>query len=324
MRKQKHLSRAAKYFIGETTLIEVILFRISLLFSREARNNYKWLNEMKAFKTDKRKNDIKFDTDAAWNKFQQKIAKAEDEVDRQIGWTPYKLAGVAASLLVIVVASFLTWSYLNPETVKLINYAQDNTLIRTLPDGTQVFLSHNALLEYPKRFVGRSRVARLKGEAYFDVSKNPNRPFIIQTEKANIEVVGTAFNVKTTKNNVQVNVTEGKVRVTLANITKSALVSAGESAIANGTEIIKLKPDKSHNVNKRMKILMFQDEYLEDIIRVINKTYGTKIYLIGDDLKAMKISVTFDNEPSNIVNVLSASFNLKVTANPDGSIMLSN
>src|SRR5258708_5365973 len=65
-----------------------------------------------------------------------------------------------------------------------------------LPDGSQVWLNSGSNLTYTKEFGTRLREVELSGEAYFDVVKNPEQPFIIHTRQIDVKVVGTAFNVK--------------------------------------------------------------------------------------------------------------------------------
>src|SRR5690606_31670859 len=65
-----------------------------------------------------------------------------------------------------------------------------------LPDGTKVWLNADSRLVYDGLLEGDTREVRLEGEAYFDVTRNVNRPFIITTDKISIRVLGTTFNVK--------------------------------------------------------------------------------------------------------------------------------
>ena len=66
----------------------------------------------------------------------------------------------------------------------------------TLPDGTNVWLNACSEMKYPAAFTGDKREITLNGEAYFEVTHNANKPFIVQTNKCNIEVLGTKFNVE--------------------------------------------------------------------------------------------------------------------------------
>ncbi|MDE7374724.1 MAG: FecR family protein, partial [Odoribacter sp.] len=66
----------------------------------------------------------------------------------------------------------------------------------TLSDGTRVWLNAETELKYPVTFTGEVREVTLEGEAYFEVAKNSARPFVVKSEKLEIKVLGTSFNVK--------------------------------------------------------------------------------------------------------------------------------
>lgn len=89
----------------------------------------------------------------------------------------------------------------------------------TLPDGTKVILNSNTCLKYPASFKGDLRKVEMDGEGFFDVAKNPNKPFIIHTVSADVRVLGTSFNVKAYNEDdeVAVSVKTGKVQVDIEN-----------------------------------------------------------------------------------------------------------
>jgi len=320
-----YLTQTAKYLSNEMLLPDRIWFRLKYLPNPKVRAELNLFKECyKDMNSNDQKKNIVFDTGKAWLKFQEKIkVKHAAEHPEPIPKPKFSPMAVAASLITLLALSVSAWFYFNPSTITLANLAQNNTIIRTLPDGSQVFIGQNTILEYPKRFVGKTRSVKLNGEAYFHVTTDSSKPFTIKTAHANIRVVGTSFNLKATEREVQLKVTEGKVRITLTSNRKSALVLAGESAIASENDIVTNVLPTGETVKSTMKYLMFQDETIDNIVRVINSTYSSNIKVLGDDLKNMRISVTFENDISSIVSILSASFNLKVTRSPDGSITLS-
>ena len=85
-----------------------------------------------------------------------------------------------------------------PETTLLTlhNNEASTTLVTTLEDGSIVYLADNSQLSYPEHFQREKREVSLLGNALFDVSGNKERPFLIETEQARIEVLGTSFNIK--------------------------------------------------------------------------------------------------------------------------------
>ena len=85
-----------------------------------------------------------------------------------------------------------------------------------LPDGTQVWLNSDSKIQYDKSFDDTIREVTLDGEAYFDVVKNPKRPFIVHTSNIDIRVLGTAFNVKSysQEKTIETTLIHGLVEVT--------------------------------------------------------------------------------------------------------------
>ena len=85
----------------------------------------------------------------------------------------------------------------------------------TLSDGTRIWLNAESSLKYPDTFEGKAqREVYLEGEAYFEVSKNPQHPFLVKTTAIETQVLGTSFNIKAySKKDVQVTLLEGSIKV---------------------------------------------------------------------------------------------------------------
>lgn len=230
----------------------------------------------------------------------------------------------AAILLVLVLTGIGGYKYFNPKLITLENSTNQNTLISTLPDGSTIYLESSSTFSYPVRFVGRERSVELNGEAFFEVTKNPHRPFTINTKAASVKVLGTSFNLKSSSTvNFELNVVEGKVGINLnSNPQENIIALAGDRVIAHNDKLIKENAAITRNAKKSMVRLQFQDERLENIINVINKTYGSNLHLNGINLKEKRISVTFENDISSIVNILSVSFNLELSQQPNGATIL--
>lgn len=91
---------------------------------------------------------------------------------------------------------------------------QTNYFSFQLSDGTKVWINANSRLSFPSRFAGDERKVRLlEGEAYFEVAKRQHQPFIVETSKANVRVLGTQFNVRNYKNSFATTLAEGSVEV---------------------------------------------------------------------------------------------------------------
>ena len=107
----------------------------------------------------------------------------------------FRYAAMIVALLAI--SSFAFWYFIAPhEEWKFVQTASGETKNIVLEDGTKVWLNENTALKYPKRFLGKKRMLELDGEAYFEVSKNKQMPFIVEGRTMQIEVLGAKFNFK--------------------------------------------------------------------------------------------------------------------------------
>lgn len=131
------------------------------------------------------------------------------------------LIGYAAAICIAVVT---TWAVMNlslekvePFTIAYQEFsvpAGQRALVK-LHDGTSVWLSARSTLRYPNQFVNNERRVELDGEAYFEVSRDENKPFVVATEKLDIKVLGTNFNVFAYKgrNDFNTSLIEGSVKI---------------------------------------------------------------------------------------------------------------
>ncbi|HOZ13443.1 MAG TPA: FecR family protein [Tenuifilaceae bacterium] len=320
--------RIARFISGEMNWPERVWF--SLLLA--CNSNMKRLSE--EMKNDWNKtgdyfNNMNINTSKAWSKLYQRLENdnllSANEESTIVRFKPQVYLKYAAVVLFAVVISGIGgYKYFNPELVALANNSNQNTVITTLPDGTTIYLAQNSTITYAKRFVGKSRNVKLEGEAFFDVAKDPEKPFVIETKAASVKVLGTSFNLKSTNStNFELSVVEGKVGVNLnSNKNENVVAIAGDKVMTKDNKLIRERVLSFKTTKSSMVRLQFQDESLSSIINVINKTYGSSLQLSGESLKNKKISVTFENDISSIVNILSVSFNLELTHQLDSTIIL--
>mgnify|MGYP002231370705 CR=1 FL=1 len=111
-------------------------------------------------------------------------------------------------------------------------------LVTTLEDGSVVYLAQESTLQYPEHFATDKREVNLQGEAFFDVAKNHEQTFLIETGKVRIEVLGTAFNVRSHEDDsFQLSVQRGRVKVSLKQGGQSVLVNAGETVTLQARQL---------------------------------------------------------------------------------------
>jgi len=199
------------------------------------------------------------------------------------------------------------------EQLTLQNTDSGNILVKTLGDGSTIYLASNASLSYPKSFTGSKREVSLQGEALFDIAKNPAKPFLIETEKVTVRVLGTAFKVKSCRDGkFELAVQRGRVKVTEKEGGNSLEVVAGQSVIFVGNHLYKyLNTDKKlfeHYTSK----MRFKDETLENIVHVINQNNDSFVVLKGNLLKTSRLNVQFcNNNVNEMTQIISLALNLK-------------
>jgi len=119
------------------------------------------------------------------------------------------------------------------------------TTLVTLSDGTRVMLNANSTLEYPASFDDAEvREVRLKGEAHFEVTKNPHRPFVVKAGEMQTQVLGTVFDVKAYRKDApKVTLMEGKVKV--SNADTEVEMRPGQTATLQADKIVVSKASSS-------------------------------------------------------------------------------
>ena len=119
------------------------------------------------------------------------------------------------------------------------------TTLVTLSDGTKVMLNANSTLEYPASFDdAETREVRLKGEAHFEVTKNPHRPFVVKAGEMQTQVLGTIFDVKAYRKDApKVTLMQGKVKV--SNADTEVEMCPGQTATLQADKIVVSKASSS-------------------------------------------------------------------------------
>jgi transmembrane sensor len=164
----------------------------------------------------------------------------------------------------------------------------------TLCDGTKIWLNSNSKLRYPTRFTGKERIVELEGEAYFNVSKNKDFPFIVKMNGIQIKVLGTSFNVNAYSDEDEIITTlvEGKVEVS------DILREQKEILIPNDQYRINI-----HNGNYKKTIVdteiftawkdgrfVFNNEKLEDIMVRLSRWYNVEVFFHNNESKNIRFS----------------------------------
>jgi ferric-dicitrate binding protein FerR (iron transport regulator) len=252
-------------------------------------------------------------------------SKGSVPVRRFLSTSLYRVAvGIAA----VVVMGLLVFYWAGPELnftksqpafAKIGNTSEGITR-HELMDGTLVWLRPNSHLEFPNRFSKDKRELKLVGEAFFDVAKDPSRPFIISTGNVTTKVLGTSFNIKAYDNasSIEVSVLTGKVSVDVATPSEHKKASATSVVLTPNQRVtyVKAKNTLEKEESKELPELsiwqstdvVFDNVQLKQVISVLNKKFNVRIQTSNQNLLNCLIRADFTNQNlPDIMELLSKS-----------------
>lgn len=175
-----------------------------------------------------------------------------------------------------------------------------------LQDGTVVHLNSDTRLKYPKKFGMFHRKVQLWGEAYFEVAKEKNRPFLVDLEDVDVKVTGTRFNVKAYHSEPNVWVTLEEGGVLLKNMAGNEYpLHSGESAEydrQSGNCRISRSEDVERALSWRSNSLNFYLTPLKEIVQVLSRQYD--VHFVVSDSTLLEHRFTLSTSKVNVVDVL--------------------
>lgn len=198
------------------------------------------------------------------------------------------------------------------ELLVLHNEANAPALATMLEDGSVVYLSEQATLKYPDHFVGDKRVVILQGEAFFDVKKQSGRPFFIETNLAQIEVVGTSFLIKSDdKFSFLLSVQEGEVQVTRHNRQQTLAVKAGETILFDQEQLQLIR--NTTRFDDYFKRIHFKDESLYNVASILNMHSDSVKILVDPEIETRLLTFTLPEKRniSEIAGLICQALNLQ-------------
>lgn len=240
------------------------------------------------------------------------------------------------SAAIMIVVSALFFFYLqknlnqsNKEAISSVATKNGNRTKIILPDGSQVWLNAGSKLDYNNLVFNKDlREVSLNGEAYFDVVKNAEKPFIIHTKKMDIKVLGTAFNVRSYSDEkmAEAALIRGSIEVTLKDRKDQKIILKPNEKISIASEetettvvvknrpatktpaaeiipqivVKELQPNPLNNLIGEIawtqNKLYFEDENLDNVGLMLERWFGKKIVVQKETLKKVRYTGNFENE----------------------------
>jgi len=271
--------------------------------------NADWLFEMEriwSLKDELRFSD-KQEIERAYRQFISRINKKTFQLKYRTYF--YSMLKYAAIIVVVSLLSINFYKMLTPQEPELMNeicVPRGERANVTLSDGTKVALNSDTKFTYPSHFSKYSRNVSLIGEGYFEVTHNPQKPFIVNAQMIHVKVLGTKFNMRTySGENSIVTLLEGKVEVESSNKEdKLTLHPNEEVSYSKKTGMLLtqgINPDITKSWTKGE--LAFMDKSLYDICKGLERKYNVKI-IIADQQLASEVFTCRFKESASIEKVM--------------------
>lgn len=256
-------------------------------------------------------------------------------------------SGVAASLITFFMflqQSDVKTNKITPAATNTVstNYGSKSKI--QLPDGTQVWLNADSRLTYNENFQAPLREVHLSGEAYFDVAKDKERPFIIHTKTIDLKVLGTAFNLRSYANEKQTETSliHGSLEIVLHNNPgKKIILTPNEKLIVQNDQSVSGRDGATPGKGRKNVPIMvlsrvhfqkedsiasevlwtknklaFDNENLENVASKIERWYDVRVNITHENLKQTAYSGVFEGESlEQVMEALQLTGNFKYTIN---------
>lgn len=236
----------------------------------------------------------------------------------------YLWKGIAAAVVILVVAVFVIRNVENAplkevQSVQMLEKSlpSGQKMKIFLPDGSKVWLNAESTITYPERFDDELRVVTLIGEGYFDVIKDPSKPFVVQTADMDVTVLGTMFNVRNYHNEGKTDVAleSGKVMVNTSGSKDSKyILSPGEGICIHkkSGEIDTYEVDPKEAYQWKDGVIYFNKASFKEVINKLSRWYGVEFIVDKNNVEVWEYSAEFNNDYlENILESISFSQGFK-------------
>ncbi|MDR6567944.1 FecR family protein [Chitinophaga ginsengisegetis] len=193
----------------------------------------------------------------------------------------------------------------------------------TLSDGTKVWLNAASTLRFPAAFTGAQRQVTLTGEAYFEVAKNADKPFLVTVNNLRVTVLGTSFNIMAYEDEAAVNTTllDGAVKVTEGN--NATLLQPGEQAqvVSQGNIRVVKHADLNAVMAWKNRLFWFEQDDIHTVMRQLSREYNIAVEIRGNIQRHFTGSIPRDVNVSTVLEVLEKTGGVHFTMN-NGKIIV--
>nr|WP_129730088.1 FecR domain-containing protein [Parabacteroides goldsteinii] len=257
----------------------------------------------------------RLDTDKAWQQFAGK-----HQVRRTVSFRRYWMAAASVFLLLIGFGTYFITERNSPEWVAVTTGPGQIKAVY-LPDSTLISMAGSSSIRYDVKTYGKERrVVEMKGKAFFQVTRNEARLFSVYTERTEVTVLGTSFQINEQPGGTDVNVMTGKVSFgATGSETDKVILTAGMSASysmeSNGITI--LEEEDLNSLSWKTRQLRFNDTPLEKVIDDLNEYYQVKV-INKTETPNLKLTATFNDLPlEDVLLVINQTLDTRLAPDPN-------
>jgi len=264
-------------------------------------------------------------TEKNWEAFRQRITATP-----QRGFLyPYRhFLRIAAAVILLGGAATAYFAFFRHPVIKVMTQARETKTI-TLPDGSKAYLNQYSTLTYQAGFKGDERAVHLQGEAFFEVTRQTDQPFVVYAGHTQTQVLGTSFDVKSYEpGQVEVAVVSGKVAFSTRHNKQQRLVlSEGSRGILQAAQTLRQAPIEDPNFMAwKEQRLSFQDMRISQVMETLENYFGVQIILKDAAAGQLRYNGTFDPEQLGnieaVLEVICPTVNLHWTKERDNQYIL--
>lgn len=256
----------------------------------------------------------RLDTDKAWQQFAGK-----HQVRHTVSFRRYWMAAASVFLLLIGFGTYFITERNSPEWVAVTTGPGQLKEVY-LPDSTLISMAGSSSIRYDVETYGKERrVVEMKGKAFFQVTRNEARPFSVYTERTEVTVLGTSFQINEQPGGTDVNVMTGKVSFgATGSETDKVILTAGMSASysmeSNGITILE---EDLNSLSWKTRQLRFNDTPLEKVIDDLNEYYQVKV-INKTETPNLKLTATFNDLPlEDVLLVINQTLDTRLAPDPN-------
>ena len=308
-----------RFLAGNASSEEIVLLQTWLEESEANRQYFDEVNSTyQASITLNRLNQHK--VDHAWRTLSQRIEREPIVHKKRPNSRSLYVYKIAATVCLLVASAVLLFKVVPRTTHEqhalIVRNSKGNNTRILLPDSSTVWLNANSTLEYTNEFGNTTREVTLKGEAFFDVKKG-NKAFIVKTDKIQVHVKGTRFNVEAYKKNATVKTTleEGKVELHVDGSNKFFTMKPGDQIILNTrlNDVVVKKVNPLDVSAWKEDRLVFENTPLSEVIAKLENRYKVNIKVESKKVLRERLSMTIEQEDiEEVLDLIKLSSRLQI------------